>query len=77
MQRNKWCTLQRNGWCTLERNPGALCSGIVATFTAEYPYKFKCDYTGEFVQFLSTNPAEFERLKKSDINQLSLFENGK
>ena len=38
--------------------------------------KFKCDYTGEYVQFLSTNPAEFERLKKSDINQLNLFENG-
>lgn len=38
--------------------------------------KFQCDYTGELVQFLSTNPAEFERLKKSDINQLNLFENG-
>jgi hypothetical protein len=38
--------------------------------------KFQCDYTGEYVQFLSTNPAEFERLKKSDINQLNLFENG-
>ena len=38
--------------------------------------KFQCDYTGEYVQFLSTNPAEFERLKKSDINQLNLFEDG-
>ncbi|RTZ01424.1 Fic family protein, partial [Flavobacterium sp. GSP6] len=25
------------GWCTLQRNRGALCSGIVATFAAEYP----------------------------------------
>ena len=39
--------------------------------------KFQCDYTGEYVQFLSTNPTEFERLKKSDINQLNLFEDGK
>lgn len=39
--------------------------------------KFQCSYTGEYVQFLSTNPAEFERLKKSDTNQLNLFENGK
>jgi hypothetical protein len=39
--------------------------------------KFQCDYTGEYVQFLSTNPAEFERLKKSDINQLNLFDDGK
>lgn len=38
--------------------------------------KFQCEYTGEYVQFLSTNPEEFERLKKSDINQLNLFENG-
>lgn len=38
--------------------------------------KFQCNYTGEYVQFLSTNPEEFERLKKSDINQLNLFENG-
>ncbi|MFV5695161.1 hypothetical protein ACM55G_06940 [Flavobacterium sp. LB3P122] len=38
--------------------------------------KFQCDYTGEYVQFLSTNPAEFERLKKSDINQLNLFDDG-
>lgn len=39
--------------------------------------KFQCDYTGEYVQFLSTNPEEFERLKKSDVNQLNLFEDGK
>ena len=38
--------------------------------------KFQCDYTGEYVQFLSTNPEEFERLKKSDINQLNLFDDG-
>jgi hypothetical protein len=38
--------------------------------------KFKCDYTGEYVQFLSTNPAEFARLIKSDPNQLNLFEDG-
>lgn len=37
---------------------------------------FKCPYTKEFVKFLSTNPAEFERLQKSDTNQLNLFENG-
>lgn len=39
--------------------------------------KFQCDYTGEYVQFLSTNPAEFYRLKKSDTTQLNLFEDGK
>ncbi|MES2806734.1 MAG: hypothetical protein V4652_14315 [Bacteroidota bacterium] len=39
--------------------------------------KFKCDYTGEYVQFLSTNPEEFERLTKSNTNQLNLFEDGK
>ena len=39
--------------------------------------KFQCDYTGEYVQFLSTNPAEFARLIKSDSNQLNLFEDGK
>lgn len=38
--------------------------------------KFQCNYTGEYVQFLSTNPTEFERLKKSDTNQLNLFEDG-
>ena len=39
--------------------------------------KFICPYTGENVQFLSTNPAEFDRLIKSDTNQLNLFEDGK
>ncbi len=39
--------------------------------------KFQCDYTGEYVQFLSTNPDEFERLLKSDAYQLNLFEDGK
>ena len=39
--------------------------------------KFQCDYTGEYVQFLSTNPAEFARLLKSDTDQLNLFEDGK
>jgi hypothetical protein len=39
--------------------------------------KFQCDYKGEYVQFLSTNPAEFARLIKSDPNQLNLFEDGK
>ena len=38
--------------------------------------KFQCDYTGEYVQFLSTNPAKFARLIKSDPNQLNLFEDG-
>lgn len=38
--------------------------------------KFTCPYTGESVQFLSTNPAEFARLIKSDPNQLNLFEDG-
>lgn len=38
--------------------------------------KFQCDYTGEKVQFLSTNPGEFVRLIKSDTNQLNLFEDG-
>jgi hypothetical protein len=37
--------------------------------------KFECPYTGEMVQFLSTNPSEFERLTKSVSNQLNLFEN--
>lgn len=36
--------------------------------------RFVCPYTGENVQFLSTNPAEFARLIKSDPNQLNLFE---
>ena len=39
--------------------------------------KFQCSYTGEYVQYLSTNPPEFDRLKKADINQLNLFEDGK
>ena len=39
--------------------------------------KFQCDYTGRNVHFLSTNPAEFARLLKSDTYQLNLFEDGK
>jgi hypothetical protein len=35
--------------------------------------KFQCPYTKEYVQFLSTNPLEFERLTKSKINQLKMF----
>jgi hypothetical protein len=37
--------------------------------------KFQCPYTGEMVQFLSTNPKEFEGLKKSKYTQLKLFPN--
>ena len=39
--------------------------------------KFICPYTGENVQFLSTNPEEFDRLIKSSSNQLNLFQDGK
>ena len=39
--------------------------------------KFICPYTGENVQFLSTNPEEFDRLIKSSSNQLNLFHDGK
>ncbi len=35
--------------------------------------KFQCPYTKEYVQFLSTNPLEFERLLKSKTNQLKMF----
>lgn len=35
--------------------------------------KFQCPFTKEYVQFLSTNPLEFERLTKSKINQLKMF----
>ena len=35
--------------------------------------KFQCPYTKEYVQFLSTNPLEFERLLKSKNNQLKMF----
>jgi hypothetical protein len=35
--------------------------------------KFQCPYTKEYVQFLSTNPLEFERITKSKINQLNMF----
>jgi hypothetical protein len=35
--------------------------------------KFQCPYTKEYVQFLSTNPLEFERLTKSKNNQLKIF----
>ena len=35
--------------------------------------KFQCPYTKEYVQFLSTNPLEFERLTKSKTNQLKMF----
>jgi hypothetical protein len=37
---------------------------------------FQCPYTKEFVKFLSTNPNEFERLTKSNTNQIKLFEDG-
>lgn len=39
--------------------------------------KFICPYTGEYVQFLSSNPEEFDRLTKSSTNQLNLFHDGK
>jgi hypothetical protein len=35
--------------------------------------KFQCHYTKEYVQFLSTNPLEFERLTKLKTNQLKMF----
>jgi hypothetical protein len=35
--------------------------------------KFQCPYTKEYVQFLSTNPLEFERLSTSKNNQLKLL----
>lgn len=35
--------------------------------------KFQCPYTKEYVQFLSTNPLEFERLLRSKTNQLKMF----
>jgi hypothetical protein len=38
---------------------------------------FICPYTGENVQFLSTNPAEVDRLIKSSTNQLNLFDDEK
>jgi hypothetical protein len=34
---------------------------------------FRCPYTGEMVHFLSTNPAEFERLWKTSDTQLKMF----
>ena len=34
---------------------------------------FRCPYTGEMVQFLTTNPAEFERLRKTNDTQLKMF----
>lgn len=37
---------------------------------------FQCPYTKEFVKFLSINPNEFERLTKSNTNQIKLFEDG-
>lgn len=36
--------------------------------------KVRCPYTGRLARSISTNPNEFERLKKSNTNQLSLFE---
>jgi hypothetical protein len=35
--------------------------------------KFQCPYTKEYVQFLSTNSLEFERLSTSKNNQLKLL----
>ncbi|MGD9930247.1 MAG: hypothetical protein AB7U05_09515 [Mangrovibacterium sp.] len=35
--------------------------------------KFQCPYTGEMVHFLSTNPLEFDRLRKTNDTQLNLF----
>jgi hypothetical protein len=37
---------------------------------------FICPYSRKKVQFLSTNPAEFDRLIKPITNQLNLFEDG-
>ena len=55
LQRNKWCTFKRNRWCTLQRNRGALCSGIVATFAAEYPiYYNKAKIVREYLNELET-----------------------
>jgi hypothetical protein len=38
---------------------------------------FQCPFTKEYVKFLSTNPLEFERLTKSNSNQLKMFDDGK
>jgi hypothetical protein len=35
--------------------------------------KFVCPFTKHFARLISTNPAEFERLKKSNTNQLKMF----
>lgn len=35
--------------------------------------EFNCPVTGDKAHLLSTNPSEFERLRKSRFNQLTLF----
>lgn len=35
---------------------------------------FQCPFTKEYVHFLSTNPLEFERLTKSNTNQIKMFD---
>lgn len=77
----KYVTTSNNAVCTALNIPIEAGTRYKAELESNYNLvasadKFQCDYTGEYVQFLSTNPAEFERLKKSDINQLNLFENG-
>jgi hypothetical protein len=37
--------------------------------------EFRCPYTGDLAHILSTNPEEFERLQKSKVKQLRIFEN--
>jgi hypothetical protein len=39
--------------------------------------KFQCPFTKEYVHILSTDPLEFEKLTKSNTNQLKMFDDGK
>jgi len=43
--------------------------GLLVSSTDEYP----CPYTGDKAHLLTTNPMEFERLRKTKNNQLTLF----
>ncbi|MCS4226421.1 hypothetical protein [Sphingobacterium sp. BIGb0165] len=36
-------------------------------------YKIVCPYTGHLAHLISTNPVEFDNLKRIKVNQLSLF----
>lgn len=43
--------------------------GLLVSSVDEYP----CPYTGDKAHLLTTNPMEFERLRKTKDNQLTLF----